>query len=381
MRKLIVLLGVLAVLTVGLVPVMAQDQTIVEIAAGNPDFSTLVAAVQAAGLVETLSGEGPFTVFAPTNAAFEALGADTVAAALADNALLTAVLTYHVVPGKLFIGQVSASETLTTVQGSDITVTKRDGQLFLNDNVAFVVTDIEASNGIIHVIDTVLLPPAEGAAAEPAPAAEPAGDTVKIRVAHFSPDAPAVDVYIDGVKSDIQGLAFPEITPWIEVPAGTYNIAVAPAGLTIASAILPPADFELPAGAWITVAAIGTFDRGRGSFTAQVIVEDYSPIPEGSARVTVFHAIDGAPTVDVKAGGAAIVSVLAYPGKLGSNDGVATLDVPAGTYDLSVTPTGSDYPIILDLPGTTLEANNHYFVAAVGTPTEPGVALAVTPGS
>jgi uncharacterized surface protein with fasciclin (FAS1) repeats len=134
--------------------------TIVDIAVSNPDFSTLVAAVQAAGLVETLSGEGPFTVFAPTNAAFEALGADTVAAALADTELLTAILTYHVVAGKVMAADVVGLSEAVTVQGSPISISVVDGKVFLNDTIQVIVTDIEASNGVIHVIDGVLLPPA-----------------------------------------------------------------------------------------------------------------------------------------------------------------------------------------------------------------------------
>ncbi|MBL8162191.1 MAG: fasciclin domain-containing protein [Anaerolineae bacterium] len=137
----------------------APAGTIVDIAVGNPDFSTLVAAVQAAGLVETLSGEGPFTVFAPTNAAFEALGADTVAAALADTELLTAILTYHVVAGKVMASDVVGLSEAVTVQGSPITISVVDGNVFLNDTIQVIVTDIEASNGVIHVIDGVLLPP------------------------------------------------------------------------------------------------------------------------------------------------------------------------------------------------------------------------------
>jgi uncharacterized surface protein with fasciclin (FAS1) repeats len=141
-----------------------EGQTIVDIAAGNDDFSTLVSAVQAAGLAETLSGEGPFTVFAPTNEAFAKLPAGTV-----DNLLLpenkdqlTAVLTYHVVPAAVMAADVTAGE-VTTVNGAPFTVAT-DGGVTITDgqgNVANVVqTDIEGSNGVIHVIDTVLLPPA-----------------------------------------------------------------------------------------------------------------------------------------------------------------------------------------------------------------------------
>jgi uncharacterized surface protein with fasciclin (FAS1) repeats len=134
-----------------------MNQTIVEIAAANPNFSTLVTAVTEAGLVETLSGEGPFTVFAPTNEAFAKLPAGTLESLLADKAALTKVLTYHVVPGKVMAADVVGLTSATTVQGQDVTVAV-EGESVMINNSTVVATDIEASNGVIHVIDTVLLP-------------------------------------------------------------------------------------------------------------------------------------------------------------------------------------------------------------------------------
>lgn len=133
------------------------SQTIVEIAANNPDFSTLVTAVTEAGLVETLSGTGPFTVFAPTNEAFAKLPAGTIENLLADKEALTKVLTYHVVPGKVMAADVVNVSSASTVQGQDLTVKVVGDSVMINDSTV-VATDIEATNGVIHVIDTVLLP-------------------------------------------------------------------------------------------------------------------------------------------------------------------------------------------------------------------------------
>ncbi len=141
------------------------DKTIVEIAAGNPDFSTLVTAVGAAGLTETLSGPGPFTVFAPTNEAFAKLPAGTVETLLepANKEQLAALLTYHVVPAVVMAKDVKPG-TVETVNGATFTVAVEDGSVILTDaqgNKAKVITtDLVASNGVIHVIDAVLLPPA-----------------------------------------------------------------------------------------------------------------------------------------------------------------------------------------------------------------------------
>ncbi len=145
--------------------------TIVDVAMGNGDFSTLVTAVTAAGLGETLSGEGPFTVFAPTNAAFDALPAGTVEDLTTNNTeTLGSILTYHVVAGELMAADVLEAingagpdgYTLETVNGGTLTATLVDGNVVLTDavgNTATVTgTDVDASNGVIHVIDTVLMP-------------------------------------------------------------------------------------------------------------------------------------------------------------------------------------------------------------------------------
>ncbi len=143
-------------------PAMAAPMLdIVDTAAGNKDFSTLVAAVQAAGLVETLKSKGPFTVFAPTNAAFAKLPAGTVESLLKpeNKAMLVKILTYHVVSGKVLAADVVKldGKMVKTVQGSDVTVTVAGGKVKVNDSNV-IATDIETSNGVIHVIDTVLLP-------------------------------------------------------------------------------------------------------------------------------------------------------------------------------------------------------------------------------
>jgi uncharacterized surface protein with fasciclin (FAS1) repeats len=129
---------------------------IVDTAVAAGSFKTLVAAVTAAGLVETLKGPGPFTVFAPTDEAFAKLPAGTVEGLLADIPKLTAVLTYHVVAGKVTAGQVIELTEAKTVQGSMVEIDAANGVMINNAKV--VTADIMASNGVIHVIDTVLIP-------------------------------------------------------------------------------------------------------------------------------------------------------------------------------------------------------------------------------
>ncbi len=145
-----------AILTFGAATAQAKD--IVDVAAGNDNFKTLVAAVQAAGLVDTLKGPGPFTVFAPTDAAFAKLPAGTVESLLKpeNKAQLQAVLTYHVVPGKVMAADVKPGP-VKTVQGQSATI-KVDGGKVMIDGATVVTTDVQASNGVIHVIDSVILP-------------------------------------------------------------------------------------------------------------------------------------------------------------------------------------------------------------------------------
>ena len=136
-----------------------HSKDIVDTAVGAGSFGTLVAAVQAAGLVDTLKGEGPFTVFAPADAAFAALPAGTVEELLKleNKDKLTAILTYHVVAGKVMSGDLSDGMTAATVNGANITIGTTGGVTVNGANVT--QADIEASNGVIHVIDAVILPP------------------------------------------------------------------------------------------------------------------------------------------------------------------------------------------------------------------------------
>lgn len=153
------LLAVVATLplTFGAVAAKAADIVDTAIAAGN--FSTLVAAVQAAGLVDTLKSEGPFTVFAPTDEAFAKLPEGTVESLLKpeNKDQLIAILTYHVVPGKIMAADIAGKKTMVkTVQGGELTVDAMNGVMV--DNASVISADIETSNGVIHVIDQVVLP-------------------------------------------------------------------------------------------------------------------------------------------------------------------------------------------------------------------------------
>jgi uncharacterized surface protein with fasciclin (FAS1) repeats len=170
-------LGALALTATVTAPVSAQERTvmvggaamfpsknIIQNAVNSKDHTTLVAAVKAAGLVETLEGRGPFTVFAPTNAAFGKLPAGTVDTLVKpeNKATLTKILTYHVVPGKLDASDLTDGRKLKTAEGEELTVKRADGKIWIidakGDSSIVSISNVHQSNGVIHVVDTVLMP-------------------------------------------------------------------------------------------------------------------------------------------------------------------------------------------------------------------------------
>jgi uncharacterized surface protein with fasciclin (FAS1) repeats len=159
-RLMKVVLGAFLFLTCMTGQTQAQTKDIVDLAAGNENLSTLVAAVKAAGLVETLKGDGPFTVFAPTNEAFAALPDGTLEMLLKpeNKDKLIAILTYHVVAAKVMSTDLSNGQKVKTVQGEQVSVMINNGRVMIS-GAQVVVADVKASNGVVHVINKVILPP------------------------------------------------------------------------------------------------------------------------------------------------------------------------------------------------------------------------------
>ncbi len=201
-------------------------QTIVDIAVADGRFTTLVAAVQAAGLVETLVGEGPFTVFAPTDEAFAKLPAGTIEELLKpeNKQQLTDILLYHVVPGKVMAADVVNLSEAETALGEKVSIRVEGGNVFIND-AQVIITDIEAANGVIHVIDTVILPPSM--------TAEAPKDIVDIAVAdgRFTTLVAAVQAagLVDTLKGEGPFTVFaPTDEAFAKLPAGTLDTLLKP---------------------------------------------------------------------------------------------------------------------------------------------------------
>lgn len=153
--KFVATLGIVATTAVA-TATMAAEKDIVDTASSAGSFNTLVVAIQKAGLVETLKGDGPFTVFAPTDAAFAKIPQAQLEAILADKAVLTKILTYHVIAGKVMASDVKAGQA-KSVEGDNITITISNGRVMV-DKATVIKTDVAASNGVIHVIDSVMIP-------------------------------------------------------------------------------------------------------------------------------------------------------------------------------------------------------------------------------
>lgn len=190
--------------------------------------------------------------------------------------------------------------------------------------------------------------------------------TAKVRVIHASPDAPAVDVFVNG-NAVLTNVGFFAASPYLDLPAGTYRVQVAPTGAGAGSAVID-ANVTIEAGRAYTIAAVGPV----ASIKPQVIVDNLSAPAAGQAKVRVYHFSPDAPAVDVKlANGTTLISNLAFP------DASDYLEVPAGTYDLQVTPAGGD-AVVINLAGTRVEAGQIYSVFATNFVANITPQLAVT---
>ncbi|ACL25028.1 DUF4397 domain-containing protein [Chloroflexus aggregans] len=190
--------------------------------------------------------------------------------------------------------------------------------------------------------------------------------TAKVRVIHASPDAPAVDVFVNG-NAVLTNVGFFAASPYLDLPAGTYRVQVAPTGAGAGSAVID-ANVTIEAGRAYTIAAVGPV----ASIKPQVIVDNLSAPVAGQAKVRVYHFSPDAPAVDVKlANGTTLISNLAFP------DASDYLEVPAGTYDLQVTPAGGD-AVVINLAGTRVEAGQIYSVFATNFVANITPQLAVT---
>lgn len=205
--------------------------------------------------------------------------------------------------------------------------------------------------------------PAEAAVSAEDTAEPEAGDTY-VRIGHFAADSAALDLYLNGQLTDIQGVAYVGLSEWITTPSGVYEIALAPTGTSYEEAVVVPSDATLNAAAWNTIAVVG--NQAEDGLRWRVLQEDYTPIEDGQTRLTFFHAVPDLAPVDVLLNGELSVEGLAYPGASpGADDGAQSLTLEAGEHTITVTETGNDSAILFEIPNVPLAIGNHYFISVV----------------
>ena len=287
-----------------LTPVAAAEGTIVDVAVADGRFTTLVAALQAADLVETLQGDGPFTVFAPTDDAFGALPEGTIPALLDDVPTLTNILLYHVVSGKVLAADVANLTGANTVLNEAVSVRVMDGSVYINGSQV-IITDIETSNGVIHVIDAVLLPPTQYTVS--------AGDTLSgiagrlLNDAHRYRDIMALTnaaYQFDNTYAHIVNANLIEIGDKLSIPgylgATQAEPPAAPTPEAPSAATQSIVEIAVADGRFTTlVAALQAADlvetlQGEGPFTVFAPTDDaFNALPEG----TIPALLDDIPTL------------------------------------------------------------------------------------
>lgn len=387
MRKLTLLallLGLIAAL-----PAAAQEPgNLVDTVGQAGNLTTFAAALEATGVAETLRGPGNYTVFAPTDEAFAdllALLGITIDELLADTARLRNLTLNHVAPGSLPSFDLLNQPDITTLSDNTLSVTPVDDTLLIGNSGRVVAADIAASNGVIHLIDRVLLPPAEATAvaqltpvvatpevvitgAVAAEEEQPAASIPSfLRLAHFSPDAPAIEVFVDGASGGFPALEFGQVSDWIAFPASVYQFAFAPAGSPITDALYGPVDVAITPGSWTTLAVLGS--QAAQTTRVAVIAENIlEPLAPENARITLFHAIEAGPVISLSVGeNIILVDSVAY-------GDYTALDIPAAQYDFQVSDstTGSG---IAGVPDLQLQPGGHYLFVAGGTTDAPTIAV------
>jgi trimeric autotransporter adhesin len=202
-----------------------------------------------------------------------------------------------------------------------------------------------------------------------------AGETL-VRVGHFVPDAPAVDIYVDGVVA-VEGLEFPEVTAFMPLAAGSHIIAMAVSGTALDAAVLDLIDVTFEPDTHITLAAIGSLENE--TLTATVFTEDFDAIPAGQARITLLHTIEGESGVDLYGSSIQLIQSIRYPDAAAGRDGAFTRDVPAGRYNFDVTVAENAAVVLREVNGVEIAAGDTLLLVALGPQSNEGVLLVVTP--
>jgi uncharacterized surface protein with fasciclin (FAS1) repeats len=402
-------------LSAGFTSVSGQGRTLTDIIDSRSDLSTLAVFLDAAdpSVRETLEEGGPYTVFAPTNTAFANLASALempLVELLRNPQATTQILQYHVIEGRYNASRMrdlDGQVVPTLLTGAFVGVrVNDDSTISLNNVVEVTEGDVPAVNGVVHIVNDVLLnrviantvdsatieraiTPNPGAAALATlpPTPQPT-DVVRavsnLRIAHFSPDTPPVDVYLDDERL-VSDVAFGDISDFVSIRPGTYRFSVVESGTSPDdSTLIGPANLTLSDGTFATAAAIGSLDND--TLEGDIITGDYRSLESGQSRLVLYHALEGVPPVQfVQENGEVLVPELAYGDS-------TVLSLPRGVYRLDVRPAESNSTdssdntdntgdTLLELPPVSLPNGTYQLAALIGSLDEPDVVQTIISGS
>jgi len=189
-----------------------------------------------------------------------------------------------------------------------------------------------------------------------------------LRIGNFAANSPGLELYLNGTRyTDMAPLPYVSLSPWIELDAEVYQIALVPTGTTFENAAVGPFNVVLESGSWQTIAIVNATTT-EDDYIARVIREDYSPIPTGEARITFFNAIQDISAIDIRVNDQVFVGALSFPGNApSSQDGAASVSVAANALSIQITDAGSENDILYELQDVQLRPATYYFIAAINT--------------
>ncbi|MDQ7033365.1 MAG: fasciclin domain-containing protein [Anaerolineae bacterium] len=395
-RAFLALLGIL-LLGLGSFPTTAQGSNIASIIDSRSDLSTLKIFLDAAdpSVREMLSGSGNFTIFAPNNVAFQNLSSlleIPLQDLLQNPDIVTQLLQYHILDGALDadgLSQLSGQVVPTQLLGAFVGIRLDDnGDITINNVVEIETANIAASNGVVHVVNDVLLnriiaatvdsanlesvitpnPSSTTTTPIPSPTVEVADMTPVgyLRVAHLIPDTDAVDVYIDD-RLLFEDVDFRDVSRFVALQSGTYNLALVPTSLSLEDSILDLVDIRVADGEFITISAIGSVTNE--TLDIAVINEDYSELPDDMSRFTVYNALEDDTAIDVLEDDNVLLENVAGGER-------SSLDIVVDTYQYSITMSGDSETVIREAMPFSFLGGSYYFVAIIGSVDEAQTIIA-----
>lgn len=352
-----------AIATFGILilPLHAQERLpIIEVLTSDADarFGLFLAALDAAGLTDEVGALQNATVLAPTDqaliSAMNYLGISQQSL-FADSTTLAEILRLHVLQEQLFFRDLSTGASVESLNGERIDFGLNGGILWANGARVSDVDNLAANGVVMHALDNLLLPESIRERAD--------ASRAYLRVAHLLPEMSPVDLYLNGNVGGLNGLETGQISDWMEISAGDQLISIASSE---SSGMLADLSLTIEPESWITLAIVGENSGQQAKLIP--LIEDYSPLSLGQARLSFFNSMEDSMGLDLLADGQLFAGGIAFPGVMGENDGFVILPLPVATYDFLATVSGNPDAVVLNIPDIRLRDGYNVFIAATGTP-------------